>query len=53
MKISPKRLTLCRDTLRSLRTIELQHVAGGFSDAIGGTTCYPVECNIWSDVPCN
>ena len=46
-----KKLTLSRDTLRSLQNVELQKVVGGFSDVLGGTTCYPAECNIDSD-PC-
>jgi len=42
-----RKLTISRETIRSLQNAELQKVAGGFS---GETSCTP-ECNIDSN-PC-
>ena len=46
-----RKLKVSRETIHMLNTIALRHVAGGFSDMIGGTTCYPVECAIDSLEP--
>lgn len=46
-----KKLELSKETLRTLETRDEKKVHGGFSDMVGGTSCYPVYCNVDSD-PC-
>lgn len=46
-----QKLKLSRETIRALQSTDIQKVAGGFSDMLGGTTCYPAACNVDSD-PC-
>jgi hypothetical protein len=54
MKKTRKRSTklkLSRETLLRLQPASLREVVGGFSDMIGGTSCYPAECAIDSLEP--
>lgn len=51
MKKRTKKLELHKETVQRLKQEDMRQVAGGFSDVYGGTSCYPVVCNIDSD-PC-
>jgi hypothetical protein len=46
-----KKLKLSRETIRALQSTDIQKVAGGFSDMLGGTSCTPA-CNVDESNPC-
>jgi hypothetical protein len=52
MKKTRKRskLRLSRETVQTLHHTALHRAVGGFSDVMGGTSCFP-ECNIYSVDP--